>query len=785
MNNQNTTNKQIEEIDIKELIIKILHKWYVFVIAGIFCLSFAIYYIFSTPPQFSTSGTVLIRSDKANISSLGEDFSMMSDVLNANKLVDDEIIVFKSKTILKQMVEELMLQTDVYYKKRLGGEYLMNNNEPLLVIFPEDFKKTLVGSLVIDVKKTKEKTWKVKFVYKIGYSKTKFNAELSDLTSPLETPWGTFRFIENEQNIDPKYPLYQLKYVTIPLKPAIEKYSNSINISLSNKKANAINIAINGGNISRNEDIINKMIELYERDALMDKNKTSLQMSVFIDERINLLNKELSVIEDEVEEYRIKNNLANLSEQARMAIETASQYEHLLTEVDMEYNLMIFIENYILKSDIMDLIPTNTGTTNQSLSSMILSHNEQIMEYLRLTYSTNEQNPFISQLKDKITLSRQNILQTITNAKEGINIRRQDIIAKNRLMNKELSSVPSVERKYIEIAQQQNIKRNLYLFLLNKREDVQLALASNTNTSKIVDAAYTSVVPTAPNKKMILLIAIFFAGVIGLIYIYIDSLINNKVEDKKMLRSLTKVPLSGTIPLMQNSTSNVVMRTGEITPESEAFRALRTNLKFTFKQPTDKTILVTSSHSGEGKTFISINLAISLAMINKKVALVGLDIRLPKLAEYLNLKATPGITDFLSEPSYTEDDIRQVYSDNANLNVYVAGSLPPNPSELLTNQRLNSFFDYLKNNYDYIIIDSAPIGLTSDSLQLTQFSDAIFYVCRQKVTQRAYIHSLNALVEEGHLNNVSIILNGATHQGVYGYGYSYGYGYGYGAQQKR
>lgn len=787
-NNQNKNNGQntaIEEIDIKELIIKILKKWYVFVIAGVLCLALAIYYIFSTPPTFSTNGTVLIRSNNnVDASMLGEEFSMASDLLNAGKLVDDEMIVLKSKAITKQMVEELSLQTSVFYKKRLGGYYQLYNNEPLIVIFPDGYKKNLRGSLTIEVEKNKKGIWKFKFVHKLGYNNTKFQGQLNDLTHSLETPWGKFSFIEDSSKIDPDYPNYELKYITVPVKSRIEEYNQLVQISLSNKKANAINITLEGGNIVKNEAIINKIIELYDRDALADKNRMAHQMSKFIDERIDILSKELVIIENEVEQYRVKEGLADLSVQARMAIEATKEYEQMLTEVDMEYNLMTFVENHILQSDLLDLIPSNTGINNPALSELIIEYNNQVMEYLRLTRSTNEDNPFVSQLKEKLLLTRQNILQTITNIKEGTEIRREDVIKRNEALAQDLSVVPTIEREYVEIAREQGIKRNLYLFLLRKREDIQLNLASNINSSKIVDVAYTSESPVAPHKKIVLLLAIFFAGVIGLIYVYIESLINNKIENKKDLSSLTKLPLLGTIPFIKDKKSNIVMHEGANDIAAERFRALRTNLKFTFSKSTDKVILLTSSHSGEGKTFISINLALALAMIDKKVALIGLDIRIPRLAEYMSIKNTPGITDFLSESAYTEEDIKQKYSNNKNLDVFVAGSIPPNPSELLTNPRLIQLFEYLKNNYDYVIIDSAPIGLTSDTLHLSQYSDVNLYVCRQKVTTRDEIQHLNNLVENNHLNNVSLILNGTSGGNTYGYGYGYGYGHSHANNKK-
>lgn len=776
MNPQNRTATTIEDIDIKELLLKLIRKWYVLVITGIICLSFALYYIFSTPPQYATKGTILVRSENNGLGKLASsDMNIAADMFKIAKAVDDELIVIHSNTIISNLVKELSLQTSIFYKKRLGGKYELFNNEPLVVIYPDGFLNTIRGSMNIEVQKTGKGIWKFKFTHKLGFDKTKHKTETSDLSKAVQTPWGDFLFIENPQHIDPKYPNYNLIYTITSHKVRVEQYSEQIITALSNKKANAITISYVGGNTSKNEAIVNKIIELYTRDASQDKTKASIQMTAFISERIDILSKELMEIETKVEDFRIKNNIANLNEQSNIALRAITDYDKVLTEIDMQYSLMNFIEDYITKADQLDLIPSNTGINNESLSNLIIVYNNQLLELRRLTRSTNEANPVVSQLRNKIMLQRGMILETITNIKDGFRIRRQDIISKTQELEKNINNVPSVERQYFEIGREQTIKRQLYLYLLQKREEAQLSLSSVTSENKIVDQAYTAVKAVSPRTMIALAFAFVFAVALYGGYVFLYYTINNTIESKKALRSLTKLPIIGTIPSVRNSSSNIIMNTNEHTSAAEQFRLVRSNLKFILKNPDDKVLVITSSRSGEGKSFFSSNLAISLALIDKKVALVGLDIRRPTLHQYLNIHSHPGVTNYLSDKDTKPEEIYQKYNANPNLDIYVAGPIPPNPSELLNTDRLPALVEYLRANYDYVLLDTAPVAMVSDTFLITPLADAVLYVCRQNVTTNDQIRYLNELTETERLNNVYLILNDTSESGVYGYGYGYGY----------
>lgn len=744
-NKHNTPNATIEEIDLKEVIIKILKKWYIFVIFGFFFIAFAIYHVFSTPSQYKTTGTVLIRAEQG-MSALGIDASFASDFLDIGTAVDDEKIIFQSKTILSQLVEDLNLQTSSFYQKRLGGYYELYENEPLIIIFPDNYKKNIKGSLEIIVKKTKQSTWKIKFKHKWKYKITKFKAEIDNLSQPLTTPWGNFAFIEDPSKIDPDYPDYKLRFITVSKKSRIDEYAQSISISISDKKANAINISIEGNSIVKNEKIVNKIIELYDANNLADKKNSTLETLKLIEERTNIVKQELDIIEYKVEQYRTKNNLADLSTQAEIIINSANIYEKTITNIEMEYTLITFIENHILNSDTIKLIP-NTGISNEALTELIATYNARVMEYMRLSRSTNDDNPFVSQLMDKILLTRENILQTIESTKESIQIRKQDYIRRNAEMNEQLTSIPTVEREYIELAREQGIKRSIYVFLLQKYENVQTALASNTKTSKIIDYAYTPERPISPRKLVSLFIAIFMAGICGLIYIFLISFLNAKISDKDTLSSLTKNRIIAFIPSVEE---NIISQNSN-NLLNQAFRSLRIDLIST----NNKIILITNSETEKNDTKIALNTALSFTFLKKKVALIDIN---------QNNEYSIGFANYLNNTSKI-DDIKQYYSNNDYLHIYPIGESNTNTSDLLASEDFNNFIKNIQNEYDYVVINSTPIEYDSFQI-LNKIANISLFVCTKNVTKKEKIKYLETLIDNNKINNIAIIMNGLSEKEI-------------------
>lgn len=726
MSNNKTNN--IEEIDLLELAFKLLRKWYVFVVFGVLFSAFAIYYVFSTPSTYSTSGTVLIRSEQGIPNIMGIDASLASNFLDLgiSSDVNNEKLIFQSKTLLGQLVTDLDLQTSSFYQKRLGGYHELYNNEPIVVVFPENYKQTIKGSLQIDIKKTKKSTWKINFKHKWRYKITKFKNELTDLSQAIETPWGTFGFIEDTTKIDPQYPNYKLRFITVSKKSRIDEYAKNISVAISDKKAKALSISIEGNSIIKNETIVNKIIELYNQSNIDDKKQTSLATLNIIENRIKTVKNDLDIIDYKVEEYRVKNNLADLTTQAKLIIETTSTYEQTITEIEMAYTLVSFIENHILNSDTIELIP-NTNIEDGTLIELIAAYNTDVVEYLRLKRSTNENNPFISQLKNKILLTRDNILQTIKSTKEGLELQKEDCIKRNREINKQVSSIPTIEREFIELAQEQEIKRTIYIFLLQQYESLQTSLVSNSNSSRIIDYAYTSEQRIAPRKSISLFIAIFMAGLCGLIYILLESFFNTKITDRTELSSSTKNKIIASIPSAKESI--ISQNSNDLL--NQAFRSLRTDLILT----NNKIILITNSKAEKNNTNIALNTALSFTFLKKKVAFIDVINKI--------------------------DDVEQYYKDNNYLNIFPIEESNTNISDLLASENFNNFIQNIQNEYDYIIINSTPIE--SDSfLILNKLANISLFICTKNVTERKKIRYLESLIDSNKINNIAIVMNGLS-----------------------
>ena len=740
----NKTNTTIEEIDLFELAIKIIKKWYIFAIFGVIFIIIAIYHVFSTPSTYSTSGTVLIRSEKGIPSIMGIDASLASNFLDLGigSDVDNEKLIFQSKTLLNKLVTDLDLQTSSFYQKRLGGYHQLYNNEPIIIVFPENYKNTIKGSLTIDVKKTKESTWKIKFKHKWKLKTTKFKTEIKDLSTPVETIWGTFGFIEDATKIDPEYPNYKLRFITLSKKSRIDEYSDNIRIAISDKKANAISISIEGGSIVKNEAIVNKVIELYNQNNIDDKKQSSLETLNIIENRIKTIKNDLDIIDYKVEEYRVKNNLADLTTQAELIIESASAYEQTITEIEMGYTLVSFIENHILNSDTIELIP-NTNIEDGTLIELISTYNTDVVEYLRLKRSTNENNPFVAQLKDRILLTRNNILQTIKSTKEGLDIQKQDYIKRNREINKQISSIPIIEREFIELAQEQEIKRTIYIFLLQQYESIQTNLVSNSSSSRVIDYAYTSEQRISPRKSVSLFIAIFMAGLCGLIYIFLESLLNKKIVNKIQLSSLTKNTIIASIPKAKD---NIISQKSDDLLNM-AFRSLRANLILN----NNKVILITNSKEEDNRNNIALNSSLSFTFLKKKVALVDIN----QSNEY-----GVGFANCLNNTNEI-GDIKQCYKDNNYLHIYPIGESNINTSDLLASEDFNEFIKKLQNEYDYIVINSTPIE--SDSFQiLNKLADINLFVCTKNITKKENIKYLELATNNLKVNNIAIIMNGVS-----------------------
>ena len=544
------------------------------------------------------------------------------------------------------------------------------------------------------------------------------------------------------------------------------------------------------------QDFINQLLEMYNRNTNNDKNEIAQKTAEFIDERISIISKELGSTEADLETFKRDAGITDLTSEAQIALAGNAEYEKKSVENRTQISLVNDLRKY-LKGNEYEVLPSNVGLQDAALIGAIERYNEMLVERKRLLRTSTENNPAIVNLDTSIRAMKANVQATLEGTLQGLMITKSNLDREASRYSRRISNAPGQERAYVSIARQQEIKAGLYLMLLQKREENAIALAATANNAKIIDEAIADDTPVSPKGKMIYLIALVLGIGIPVGIIYLIELTKFKIEGRADVEKLTSVPVVGDIPLTDeknDKNGSIAVFENKNNLMSETFRNIRTNLQFMLNND-QKVILVTSTVSGEGKSFVSSNLAISLSLLGKKVVIVGLDIRKPGLNKVFQLSNKErGITQYLSNPETDLMELVQPSDVNKNLFILPGGTVPPNPTELLARNGLDRAIETLKKNFDYVILDTAPIGMVTDTLLIGRVADLSVYVCRADYTHKAEYTLINELSFEKKLPNLCTVINGVDlkkrkygyYYGYgkygkhYGYGKRYGYGYGYG-----
>lgn len=756
-------NKDI--INLRELLFKYLRNWYWFALSVILAFLVATIYLKKTEIKYQVKTTLLLRNeDQAGALpqlTMMENFGLSG----ANKEVEDEIQVLSSQKLLKEVIDTLKIHAKYFEKDKL--KYVEKYND---VPFRLNNERQLADTMKRSVKFiVKEEDGKFFVKIKIGKVYTgKF--ELNSIQETMDTPFGKFSFTQvSKPKKDSRFQI-----TLQPIAEVIDEYSNKIKVATVNKQSNAIQISIVESNIEKAKDMLNNLVMLYNLDANSDKNIIATNTSNFINERLAIITDELFDVESNVENYKRAHSLTDLSSEAELYLKSADEYEKKRTEYEIQLNMIKAVEAYVNNpKNEHNLIPTNIVTDDKSLPMAIQAYNTSVLDRMKLAKTAKEDNPVLILADEQIQALRSNVLASVSSVKSGLQIALNDLKRKDSQFSSKIKNVPTQERQFLEIKRQQEIKQSLYLLLFQKKEETAIKLASTAPAARTIDRAFASLLPVSPKRSVTYMLALIIGLLVPFVLIYVKDLINNKIEDTKEFQRLIKAPYLGNISTSRES-DKVVVREGRTAPIVEMFRLVRTNLQFLIAGKKSPVILVTSTLGGEGKSFTSINLAMSFALMKKRVVLVGLDVRKPMLGEYLNLNKQIGATLFLSDKSYELKDIIQNSGLHQYLDVIPAGPIPPNPSELLMSNRLEEMFELLKDVYDYIIVDTAPIGVVSDTYLLNRIADNAIYVSRQDYTPKDATILINEIAAEKRLNGLGVILNGTP--ASTGYGYSYGYG---------
>ena len=783
-----------EKTDFKAVLFKYTIHWPWFVACILLCMAGAWLYLRYTPPVYNISASVIIKdNDKNSKASSGmadlEDLGFYSSINN----FDNEVEILQSRTLIKKVVEELDLYISYAAKSSFHDIELYKSSPVKVWITPEEAQK-LPAPAYINLTLQPGNKLNVK----ITIGEQEYSKQFDKLPALLTTPSGTFSFTPADSTIA-KSEQKIMATVSSPRNVA-GSYRGALSIEPTSKSTTIAQISVKSTHTQRGMDFINKLVEIYNRDANDDKNEVATKTAEFIDERINIINGELGTTEQELETFKRDAGLTDLKSDAQLALSENSEYEKKRAENSTQLQLVQFLASYANNPDhAYEVLPVNVGLTDTGLTELINRYNEMLLERKRLLRSSQENNPVVVNLDASIRAMRSNVLTTINSVQRGLAITQADLERQAGKYAGRITNAPGQERQLVSISRQQEIKAGLYLMLLQKREKNAITLASTANNARIVDEALADAIPVSPKGKMIYLVALILGVALPVAVIYIIELFKYKIEGRADVEKITSFPIVGDVPFSENKSSEgaIVVHENQNDLMAETFRNVRTNVLYMMKS-NEKVILVTSTTTGEGKTFIASNLAVSLALLGKKIVIVGLDIRKPGLNKAFQLsRKEQGISQFLANPEHTDlMSLVQVSNINPNLSILPGGPIPPNPTELVARESLPQAIDILKKHFDYIILDTAPIGMVTDTQLISRVANASIYVCRADYTHKADYTLINELGEQKKLPNLCTIINGldmkkkkygyyygyGKYGKYYGYGKKYGYGYGYGAE---
>ena len=775
-----------EQINIQEILFRYLIHWPWFVVSVIVCVALAWGYLRLTTPVYNISATVLIKDEKkgggANMSSELEKMGLNGFVSSSSN-IENEIEVLKSRTLAREVVSSLGLFVTYMDEDKFPNKELYRTSPVLVSLTPQEADR-LPQTMEIDMLLQPAGAMDVQV--KVG--KKEYRKHLEKLPAVFPTDEGTVAFFANNDTLSSLRPesvtteRHITAYINRPFAVA-KGYAGSLLITPTSKATSVVTVSLKNSNTQRGKDYIDKLLEMYNINANNDKNEVAQRTGEFIDERIDIISKELGSTERDLENFKRSAGITDLTSEAQIALTGNAEYEKKRVENQTQINLVMDLKKYLQGSE-YEVLPANVGLQDAGVAGAIDRYNEMVAERKRLLRTSTESNPAIVNLTTSIRAMRSNIQTTLDATLKGLEITKADLIREASRYSRRISDAPTQERQFVSIARQQEIKSGLYLMLLQKREENAIVLAAIANNAKIIDEAQADSTPISPKRMTIYLAALVFGIGIPVGVIYLIGLTKFKIEGRADVEKLTSLPVVGDIPLADEKMGAIAVFENQNNLMSETFRNVRTNLQFMLENGKN-VILVTSTVSGEGKSFISANLAISLSLLGKKVVIVGLDIRKPGLNKVFNLpKKEYGITQFLTNSTVNLMDLVHHSDINKNLYILPGGTVPPNPTELLARDSLEKAVEILRKNFDYVILDTAPVGMVTDTLLIGRVADLSVYVCRADYTRKTEFTLINELAENNKLPNLCIVINGLDLQKKK-YGYYYGYGkygkyYGYG-----
>lgn len=678
--------------------------------------------------------------------------------------VDDEFYVLSSHSIYREAVQELKLNRRYFVRKGFLNTVQEFEGYPIEVEVAAGMFDTLKTAITFKIKASPDKKAKVTIIAK--KKKIVKNAEVQ-LPHVFNTAYGNFEL--RATDAFPTDESVKTSIVLMGYHHAAEDLAKNLSMSIASKRANVISMGINTSYPENGEDILNEVVRQYNDRGIEEKNLQAIKTRDFLNERLALLEGDLNAAESDIQNYKQSQGIVDVEVEAKYQTEKRATIEQSLINGEVQGEVLKMTAEFIKNpKNAYDLIPS-PSVENPGLLKAIQSYNEVVLRRMQLAANAKAGNVALRQLTDQIDAMRDNVYASVMRAYDTNAGAVRDLRSKLNSTMGRLGAVPVQEREYIDKERQRKIKQEIYMFLLQRQEETAIMLANSTPKGIVVDEAFTLNEALGLGTKGILIICLLLGLCVPPMALYIRKFIRNRVDTRQEVERLTDVPIVGEISTSRSG-KHLVVDAEETSSTAELFRLMRSNLLFMLTPPTEKVVIVTSASPGDGKSFVAVNLAASLALLNKRVILVGMDIRKPRLAEYLNIHAPAGLTQYVANPAISIDSIIVHEPNMPNMDVIVAGPVPPNPGELLTSPRVDELFAQLRRNYDFIIVDTAPVGRVSDTFTLDRISDTAIFVCRMGHTSITDMHLADEIRDNHRLKKLSVAINGTPARRTYGYG---------------
>lgn len=778
-------NKETEDfMTIKELFYLCAAKWKWFVLSLVVTLGIAVLYLLHTSSIYTRTASVLIKEDsKGNSASSGMEAFSELGLFQSNTNVNNELLAFQSPAIMTEVVNRLHLYMNYYVPGRFHRQVAYGSTLPVTAVLC-DLSENESAAFTLD---TSDKGLLLSDFYRNG-EKIKSDDVKGLLSDTIVTPIGRIVIATTSQyNPEQTYTIYVNKY---PLYGTVSSYAANLSVALNNEKASVIDLTFKDVSTQRAEDVLNTLIAVYNENWVKDRNQIAVSTSMFINERLGVIEQELGSVDEDISSYKSEHLLPDVQAASNMYMAQSSETNAQILALNNQLYMCRYIRNYLANdANKNQLLPANSGIESANIESQITEYNRQLLQRNNLVANSSTENPLVIDMDQSLAAIRVAITRSIDNQIVTLNNQISTLQQTERQATSRIAASPSQAKYLLSVERQQKVKEALYLFLLQKREENELSQAFTAYNTRIVTPPQGSMAPTAPQKKNIMLVAFVIGLLLPAVIIFLRETMNTKVRGRKDLEGIT-VPFIGEIPLAvskkkglfrhkASEIETIVVKEGSRNIINEAFRVLRTNLEFmTGTDPKSNVIVVTSFNPGSGKSFLTMNIAVSLAIKGKKILVIDGDLRRASASSYIGSPKL-GLSDYLGGRTINLSDIIVTDKKYQNLDILPVGTIPPNPTELLFNNLLKQAIENVRTQYDYVLIDCPPIELVADTQIIEKLADRTIFVVRAGLLERNMLSELENIYTEKKYKNMAVILN-ATESSGSRYGYRYGYHYGYG-----